>query len=86
VTTGSTVYVAGPDPSAWRRRHSAQVLGAAVHRRRPDPERLEQARSFGCEIVDVSKGDPKEQVARLIGERLAEAINPPTKIPDIESE
>jgi glutathione-independent formaldehyde dehydrogenase len=33
----------------------------------------------------VSKGDPKEQVAQLIGERLAEAINPPTKIPEIDA-
>jgi glutathione-independent formaldehyde dehydrogenase len=85
VTTGSTVYVAGAGPVGLAAAHSAQVLGAAVVIVGDlIPERLEQARSFGCETVDVSKGDPKEQVAKLIGERLAEAINPPTKIPDVD--
>jgi glutathione-independent formaldehyde dehydrogenase len=49
------------------------------------PERLEQARSFGCEVIDVSKGDPKDQIARLLGEQTAEAINPPAKIPEIDA-
>lgn len=31
------------------------------------PERLAQARSFGCEVVDVSKGDPKDQIEQLLG-------------------
>jgi glutathione-independent formaldehyde dehydrogenase len=31
------------------------------------PERLEQARSFGCEAIDVSKGDPKEQIEQILG-------------------
>ncbi|MBC7372903.1 MAG: formaldehyde dehydrogenase, glutathione-independent, partial [Frankiales bacterium] len=30
-------------------------------------ERLAQARSFGCETVDVSKGDPKDQIEQLLG-------------------
>jgi glutathione-independent formaldehyde dehydrogenase len=86
VTTGSTVYVAGAGPVRLAAAHSAQVLGAAVVIVGDlIPERLEQARSFGCETVDVSKGDPKEQIAQLIGERLAEAINPPTKIPEIDA-
>jgi glutathione-independent formaldehyde dehydrogenase len=85
VTTGSTVYVAGAGPVGLAAAHSAQLLGAGVVIVGDmNPERLEQARSFGCETVDVSKGDPKEQVAQLIGERLAEAINPPTKIPEID--
>jgi glutathione-independent formaldehyde dehydrogenase len=85
VTTGSTVYVAGAGPVGLAAAHSAQLLGAGVVIVGDlNPERLEQARSFGCETVDVSKGDPKDQVAQLIGERLAEAINPPTKIPDID--
>jgi glutathione-independent formaldehyde dehydrogenase len=31
------------------------------------PERLEQARSFGCETVDISKGDPKDQIEEILG-------------------
>jgi glutathione-independent formaldehyde dehydrogenase len=85
VTTGSTVYVAGAGPVGLAAAHSAQLLGAAVVIVGDlIPERLEQARSFGCETVDISKGDPKDQVAKLIGERLAEGINPPTKIPDVD--
>ena len=30
-------------------------------------ERLAQARSFGCETVDVSKGDPKDQIEQILG-------------------
>jgi glutathione-independent formaldehyde dehydrogenase len=86
VTTGSTVYVAGAGPVGLAAAHSAQLLGAAVVMVGDlIPERLEQARSFGCEAIDVSKGDPKEQIARLLGEQMAEAINPPTKIPEIDA-
>src|SRR3954454_21716858 len=78
VTTGSTVYVAGAGPVGLAAAHAAQLLGAAVVIVGDlIPERLGQARSFGCETVDVSKGDPKEQLSRLLGERLAMAINPP---------
>ena len=31
------------------------------------PERLEQARSFGCETVDITKGDPKDQIEQILG-------------------
>jgi glutathione-independent formaldehyde dehydrogenase len=86
VTTGSTVYIAGGGPVGLAAAHSAQLLGAAVVIVGDlIPERLEQARSFGCETVDVSKGNPKEQITRLIGEQLAEAINPPTKIHEIDA-
>ncbi|KNH15917.1 aldehyde dismutase, partial [Arthrobacter sp. ZBG10] len=30
-------------------------------------KRLAQARSFGCETVNVTKGDPKDQVEQLLG-------------------
>ena len=30
-------------------------------------ERLEQARSFGCETVDLSKGEPKDQIEQILG-------------------
>ena len=39
-------------------------------------ERLAQARSFGCETVDVSKGDPVEQVRQILGPE-ASAIGEP---------
>jgi glutathione-independent formaldehyde dehydrogenase len=86
VTTGSTVYVAGAGPVGLAAAHAAQLLGAAVVMVGDlIPERLEQARSFGCEAIDVSKADPKEQIAKLLGEQMAEAINPPTKIPEIDA-
>jgi glutathione-independent formaldehyde dehydrogenase len=31
------------------------------------PERLAQAKSFGCEPIDVTKGDPKDQIAEILG-------------------
>jgi glutathione-independent formaldehyde dehydrogenase len=31
------------------------------------PERLKQARSFGCEIVDIAEGDPKDQIEQIVG-------------------
>src|SRR5262249_34017843 len=31
------------------------------------PERLKQAKSFGCETVDISKGDPKDQIEKILG-------------------
>ncbi|MXR12584.1 formaldehyde dehydrogenase, glutathione-independent, partial [Mycoplasma flocculare] len=30
-------------------------------------DRLAQARSFGCETVDVSKGDPADQIEQILG-------------------
>jgi glutathione-independent formaldehyde dehydrogenase len=68
VGTGSTVYVAGGGPVGLAAAHSAQLLGAAVVIVGDlIPERLAQARSFGCETVDVSKGDPKDQIAEILG-------------------
>lgn len=55
VTTGSTVYVAGAGPVGLAAAHAAQLLGAAaVVVGDMIPERLAQARSFGCETVDLS--------------------------------
>src|SRR6201991_4541333 len=68
VTTGSTVYVAGAGPFGLAAAHSAQVLGAAVVIVGDlNEDRLKQARSFGCETVDVSKGDPKDQIEQILG-------------------
>jgi glutathione-independent formaldehyde dehydrogenase len=68
VRSGSTVYVAGAGPVGLAAAHSAQFLGAAaVIVGDLIPERLEQARSFGCETVDVSKGEPGEQIEQILG-------------------
>jgi len=68
VTSGSTVYVAGAGPVGLAAAHSAQLLGAAVVIVGDlIEERLAQARSFGCETIDVSKGDPKDQIAEILG-------------------
>jgi len=68
VRSGSTVYVAGAGPVGLAAAHSAQFLGAAVVIVGDlIPERLEQARSFGCETVDVSKGEPAEQIEQILG-------------------
>jgi glutathione-independent formaldehyde dehydrogenase len=68
VTSGSTVYVAGAGPVGLAAAHAAQFLGAAVVIVGDlIPERLEQARSFGCETVDVSQGEPKDQIEQILG-------------------
>jgi glutathione-independent formaldehyde dehydrogenase len=68
VKPGSTVYVAGAGPVGLAAAYSAMLLGAAVvFVGDLIPERLAQAKSFGCEPVDVSKGDPKEQIQEILG-------------------
>ena len=69
VTTGSTVYIAGAGPVGLAAAHSAQLLGAAVVIVGDlNKERLQQARSFGCETVDVSENTPlDEQIRGLLG-------------------
>src|ERR1035441_7960987 len=54
VTTGSTVYVAGAGPVGLACAAACQLLGAAVVIVGDMmPERLAQARSFGCETIDL---------------------------------
>ncbi|MCW2986532.1 MAG: zinc-type alcohol dehydrogenase-like protein yycR [Conexibacter sp.] len=68
VTTGSTVYIAGAGPVGLAAAYSAQLLGAAVVIVGDAiPERLEQARSFGCETLDITKGEPRDQIEQLLG-------------------
>lgn len=74
VTTGSTVYIAGAGPVGLAAAHAAQLLGAsAVLVGDLIPERLDQARSFGCEAVDLSKGSPAEQIEDILGEPEVDA-------------
>src|SRR5437667_7558556 len=68
VGPGSTVYVAGAGPVGLAAAYSAILLGAAVVIVGDlIPERLEQARSFGAEAIDISKGDPKDQIEQILG-------------------
>ncbi|NIH82125.1 formaldehyde dehydrogenase, glutathione-independent [Amycolatopsis viridis] len=68
VGVGSTVYIAGAGPVGLAAAASAQLLGAAVVIVGDlNEERLAQARSFGCETVDVSQGDPKDQIEQILG-------------------
>jgi glutathione-independent formaldehyde dehydrogenase len=68
VGPGSTVYIAGAGPVGLAAAASAQLLGAAVVIVGDlIPERLAQARSFGCETVDVSKGEPRDQIDDILG-------------------
>jgi glutathione-independent formaldehyde dehydrogenase len=69
VGPGSTVYIAGAGPVGLAAAASAQLLGAAVVIVGDlNEQRLAQARSFGCETVDVSQGDPKDQIEQITGE------------------
>ena len=70
VGPGSIVYVAGGGPVGLACAHSCQLLGAAVVIVGDlIPERLAQARSFGCETVDLTQdASLGEQIAEIVGE------------------
>lgn len=69
VGPGSTVYIAGAGPVGLASAASCHLLGAAVVIVGDlNLERLAQARSFGCETVDVSKdASVGEQIAQILG-------------------
>lgn len=68
VGVGSTVYVAGAGPVGLAAATGALLLGAAVVIVGDmNADRLAQARSFGCETVDLTKGGPVEQIEQLLG-------------------
>ena len=70
VGPGSIVYVAGGGPVGLACAHSCQLLGAAVVIVGDMiSERLAQARSFGCETVDLTQeATLGEQIAEIVGE------------------
>ena len=69
VGPGSIVYVAGAGPVGLACAASCQLLGAAcVIVGDLIPERLAQARSFGCESVDLKQsGSLGERIAQIVG-------------------
>jgi len=75
VTTGSTVYVAGAGPVGLACAASAQLLGAAVVIVGDmNPERLQQARSFGCETVDLrTDAELPDMIEQILGEPEVDA-------------
>jgi glutathione-independent formaldehyde dehydrogenase len=75
VTTGSTVYVAGAGPVGLACAASCQLLGAAVVIVGDmNPDRLAQAKSFGCETIDL-RGDAP------LGDRIAQILG----VPEVDS-
>jgi glutathione-independent formaldehyde dehydrogenase len=75
VTTGSIVYVAGAGPVGLACAASCQLLGAAVVIVGDMiPERLAQAKSFGCETIDLRNGATlADQIAQIVGEPVVDA-------------
>ncbi|GAA5228354.1 formaldehyde dehydrogenase, glutathione-independent [Paeniglutamicibacter antarcticus] len=74
VGVGSTVYVAGAGPVGLAAAASALLLGAAVVIVGDlNEERLAQARSFGCETINVANGDPADQIEQILGVREVDA-------------
>jgi len=75
VTTGSIVYVAGAGPVGLACAASCHLLGAAVVIVGDMiPERLAQARSFGCETIDLRKdASLADQIAEIVHEPVVDA-------------
>lgn len=75
VTTGSTVYVAGAGPVGLACAAASQLLGAAVVIVGDMiKERLEQARSFGCETIDLTQsGELPDMIEQIVGEPEVDA-------------
>jgi glutathione-independent formaldehyde dehydrogenase len=68
VEVGSTVYVAGAGPVGLAAATGAMLLGAGVVIVGDmNADRLTQARTFGCETIDLTKGDPAEQIEQILG-------------------
>lgn len=75
VGTGSVVYIAGAGPVGLASAHASQLLGAAVVIVGDmNPDRLAQARSFGCETVDLrNDASLADMIAELVGEPEVDA-------------
>jgi glutathione-independent formaldehyde dehydrogenase len=76
VGPGSTVYIAGAGPVGLAAAVSAHLLGAAcVIVGDMVEDRLAQARSFGCETIDLTKeGEMADKIEAILGEREVDAF------------
>lgn len=74
VGPGTTVYIAGAGPVGLAAAVGAQLLGAAVVIVGDMiPERLAQAKSFGCEVIDVSKVTSlADAIDQILGEPVVD--------------
>jgi glutathione-independent formaldehyde dehydrogenase len=75
VTTGSSVYIAGAGPVGLACAASAHLLGAAVVIVGDmNKQRLAQARSFGCETIDLTQDALlPDMIAQIVGEPEVDA-------------
>src|SRR5277367_5395230 len=75
VGPGSTVYVAGAGPVGLACAAGCQLLGAAVVIVGDMiPERLAQAKSFGCEVIDLRKDATlAQQIEQILGEPVVDS-------------
>jgi glutathione-independent formaldehyde dehydrogenase len=76
VGPGTTVYIAGAGPVGLGAAAGAQLLGAAVVIVGDMiPERLAQAKSFGCETIDLRKDATLgQQIEHILGEPLVDCV------------
>jgi glutathione-independent formaldehyde dehydrogenase len=75
VGPGTTVYIAGAGPVGLASAASAQLLGASVVIVGDMiPERLAQARSFGCETIDLTQdASLADLIDQILGEPVVDA-------------
>src|SRR5215467_8522675 len=75
VGTGSTVYVAGAGPVGLACAAACHLLGAAVVMVGDmNPDRLAQAKSFGCEPIDLRKDATlAQQIEQIVGEPVVDS-------------
>src|SRR6202158_6048488 len=75
VGPGATVYVAGAGPVGLACAAAAHLLGAAVVIVGDMiPERLAQARTFGCEVVDLRQDATlAQQIEQILGEPVVDS-------------
>src|SRR5216110_2984288 len=75
VGPGTTVYVAGAGPVGLACAASCHLLGAAVVIVGDMiPERLAQAKSFGCEVIDLRKdASLAQQIEQILGEPVVDS-------------
>jgi glutathione-independent formaldehyde dehydrogenase len=75
VKTGSTVYIAGAGPVGLACAAASQLLGAAVVIVGDmNIERLAQAKSFGCETINLqTKAELPDMIEQILGEPVVDA-------------
>lgn len=75
VGPGSTVYIAGAGPVGLACAAGCQLLGAAVVIVGDMiPERLQQAKSFGCEVIDLrQEGTLAQHIEQILGEPVVDS-------------